>query len=112
VSDFHALERTEGRLRVVFHLRVPDANNSIGKSVRSILALMAKPSVLLDISQAEAAALANGALLEYETTIRILGMDEERIQAEIEKVYDRKRQVVIDQFKRKYDWWGAEGSVQ
>ena len=112
MSDFHALERTEGRLRVVFHLRVPECEQRVGKQVRYILALIAKPSVLLDISQAEADALANGALLEYETTIRILGMDEERIQAEIEKVYDRKKQVVIEQFKRKYDWWGAEGSVQ
>lgn len=111
MSDYHALERTEGRLRLVLHIPVPQVSNRVGKPVRDILKEVAKPSVLPGISQQEASALAQGRLLEHETWIRILGMDEERIQREIEKVYDRRKEVAIAQFQRKYDWWGAEGSV-
>lgn len=111
MSDFHALERTEGRLRIVLHIPVPDVNNRVGKKVRDIVKATSKPSVLPDIDASEATALSQGRLMEHDTTIGIRGMDEERIQREIEKVYDRRKQVAVDAFRRKYDWWGAEGSV-
>lgn len=111
MSDFHTLDRTDSSINVVFHFPIPNINNRVGVSVRTILATFAKPSCLPTISQAEAAKLANGSLYEVATRFRIHGMDDEKIQQKIERVYDRTRETELRRLKVKYDWWGAEGSV-
>lgn len=112
MSDFHVLERTEGRLTLVMHFKVPNSRNSGGVPVRQILATEARPSTLPTISAEEAAMLADGRLVERNVQISIRGLDEEEILRAIERKYARTRQNMVESFKLRYSFWGVEGNVE
>lgn len=120
MSNYH-IRKTSDDLKtvsVVFHVPIPDANNTVGVNWRSALVLElggadAISSVLTDISTEEESAMKAGSIYEVSRTVRFSSLNitnAERL-AEVEAAYTTTASEMIAEKQVTLNFMGKDGDV-
>lgn len=116
MPDIHILEQAQDKktVRVVFHYAVSAANNAVGVSWSAALLKHLsgeQVSIILDYATdfpVEAAAMANGTVLEHQATVRFsrLGLTDAEKLAEIQVAYTNKQTEVMAELQVELNYYG------
>lgn len=116
MANIHILEQAQDKktVRAVFHYAVSSGNNAVGESWSAVLLrhlggeqISIIPDHATDFP-AEAAAMANGTVLEHQATVRFsrLGLTNAEKLAEIQAAYTNKQDEVTAELQVKLNYYG------
>lgn len=114
--DYHILDssKKDHEVKVVFHIPVPDENNTAGISLQTALAQY-KPfteSAAPEISAIEQTQLENGALYEKTETVAYDGnMNNAQKQAIIDNRYTLLMSHIVKKIRTTLKYWGHSRNV-
>lgn len=117
MSDYHILDGTEEArtYRVVFHVSVPDENNSVSVNLRTALAAdvgVVKTSKVPGLAAAEQTLLTNGELVEVvEAYTRLTGNTLAQDQAALDARFTTLTTKVANRLRDEYKFWGFARDV-
>ena len=116
MANIHILEQAQDKktVRTVFHYDIPAANNAVGVPwSTALLKSLGGEQVSVIPGHAtdfpvEAAAMANGTILEYQGTIRfsVLGLTDAQKLTEIQGAYANKQDEIMAELQVKLNYYG------